>query len=221
MRSFHPCTTAEAEFCGLRLSGGRNLGGGSWDWLSCDRLLDGGGSSFSSGGFRGGGLGSRLLGGLLRGLLGLGLALDGGTELGEWGEGLLLLGLVVAGDRLLLLRQPWQGALALLALGDGRLRSCGRAVGGGSLGWGGLGGNGGRQGFGGFNSGDHWGCLSDRLGVLGRDSRGLSLRLLVLAGELRLDGAKDAVALGSSWLGGSLSWSSFLGGLHERLVVMG
>ena len=205
---------AKTGFRALHLSGGGNLGRGSWDWLSDNGLLDGGGgSSLSSGGIRGSDLSGGLLGGLLSGLLDLGrLALDGGTELGEGGEGLLLLGLVVAGNGLLLLGQPRERALALLGLGDGRFRSRGSAVSGGSLGWG-LSGHGGCQGLGGLDSGDHWGGLSNRLGVLGGDGRSIGLGLLVLGGELGLDGAEDAVALGLG--GGGLSWGSLLGGLQK------
>ena len=73
---------------------------------------------------------SGLLGGLL-GNLGGGLALNGGTELGEWR--LWFLGLLIAGSALLLLAQPWEGALALVALDSWGL-GLGLAVGGRSIG---------------------------------------------------------------------------------------
>ena len=204
-------------FGGLHLSGGRNLGGGSWDWLSSDRLLDGGGSSLSGGRIRGGSLGSGLFGRLLGRLLNLGglAALHGGTELGEGGERFLLLSLVIAGDWLLLLGQPWEGTLALLALGDGSLRGGGLTVSGRDLGSSLRG----SQRLGRFNSRDHRSGLSDGLGVLGWNNRGLGLRLLILAGELRFDSTKDAVALDSSWLGVSLGGSSLLSGLQNQLAV--
>ena len=108
---------------------------GGRDGLADDLLSSSGGSGFSGGwGLLLGGL-SSLLSGLLGGL-GRGLALDGSTELGEWG--LWLLALLITCGSLLFLVQPWEGALALVVLDNGNLSSLGLAIGGrggGGLSW--------------------------------------------------------------------------------------
>ena len=109
--------------------GGRD--GLAHDWLSSSGLSGGWGLLL-------GGLGS-LLSGLLNwllGTLGRSLALDGSTELGEWG--LWLLTLLITCGSLLFLVQPWEGALALVVLDNGNLSSLGLAIGGrggGGLSW--------------------------------------------------------------------------------------
>lgn len=111
------------------LRGSRDDGGSGHGLLSRDSSLSDG---LSLGGSSGGGLGGLLLNGLsllgslglslsgfVRSLLsGLTLALDGGTELGEWRGRLGFLSLVVGRGRLLLLAAKAEGerALALVAL---------------------------------------------------------------------------------------------------------
>lgn len=100
------------------------------DWLGSSRLSGGWGLL--------GGL-SNLLSWLLNGLLGSlrrVLALDGSTELGEWRFWFVTL--LITGSSLLLLVQPWEGALALVALDDGSFSSLGLTIGdwsGGGLSW--------------------------------------------------------------------------------------
>jgi len=118
--------TVIGHLCGSGNLRGASVGGRNR--LGHNRLLRlglsgrgfGGGSRFSS---------------RLSWLLGLGgaLALDSGSELGEWRQWLLAL-LITGG--LLLLGQPWEGTLALIVLDNGSLGSFGFTVCDGSgLGW--------------------------------------------------------------------------------------
>ena len=210
-----PCYSETARPLG---GGGDSRGGGSHVLrlslsLSSDRLgrlLSGGNLSGSllSLGLGIGSLGSLLLGSLsLDGLvlsLGGGLALDGGTELGEGAQ------------RRLLLALSGRGRLVTLAKGEGKRRLAllldvllGLAIGsGGSRDFRGLDGNGGRvgnvnsQGSGGLNGRNDGSGLSGSgdLSLLGGLSglNGLSLGgLLLLLAE---NTTEEAVALGSSRL---------------------
>ncbi|VUC29669.1 unnamed protein product [Clonostachys rosea] len=159
-----------------------------------------------------------LLSRLLLSLVG-GLALDGGTELGEGALGSLLT--LTRG-----------GLLALAKEGDGRLALllgvlAGLAVGGGSDGGGGLSGlsrdSGGKRG-GGLDRRDDGSRLSGGSNLLGGVGVGLSSLglsgLLVLLGE---DIAEEAVALGSLLLGaldglGLLRLSLLSGGGGDSLL---